>query len=110
MCRTARRLHRGLVVPVRSASQPRLIERRLDDACRRLELEQAAQWPSMSESYRIDLACCSYVRPQKCDIFEKMDESVTSAVQVPGIAREATGASRTCVGGTQHRILCAPEQ
>ena len=39
MCRTARRLRRGLVVPVRSASQPRLIERRLDDACRRLELE-----------------------------------------------------------------------
>ena len=55
MCRTARRLRRGLVVPVRSASQPRLIERRLDDACRRLELEQAAQWPSMAESYRIDL-------------------------------------------------------
>ena len=45
-------------------------------------------------------------------VFEKRDESVTSAVavQVPGIAREATGASRTSVGRTQHMILCAPEQ
>ena len=61
--------------------------------------------------YRIvSVACCSYVRRKKCDIFEKRDESVTSAVQVPGIAREATGASRTSVGGTQHMILCAPEQ
>ena len=31
-------------------SSTRLIERRLDDACRRLALEQAAQWPSMAES------------------------------------------------------------
>ena len=56
------------------------------------------------------MACCSYVRCKKCDIFEKRDESVTCADSVPAVAREATGASRTSVGRTQHMILCAPEQ
>ena len=49
----------------------------------------------------------SYVRPKKCDIFEERDKSVTCADSVPAVAREATGASRTRLGGTQHMMLCA---
>ena len=53
------------------------------------------------------MACCSYVRPQKCDIFEERDESVISGGKVHGVTPEATGAPGTRWNRTQHVLLCA---